>query len=57
MERSRYFGYSKDLYHFDHFMGEQFIYLQGCPGFALDPFSQVAIESPASCFSVAERAA
>lgn len=22
MERSRYFGYSKDLYHFDHFMGE-----------------------------------
>ena len=21
MERSRYFGYSKDLYHFDHFMG------------------------------------
>lgn len=20
MERSRYFGYSKDLYHFDHFM-------------------------------------
>lgn len=22
LERSRYFGYSKDLYHFDHFMGE-----------------------------------
>lgn len=22
MERSRYFGFSKDLYHFDHFMGE-----------------------------------
>jgi len=22
MERSRYFGYSKDLYHFDHFLGE-----------------------------------
>mmetsp|Transcript_7398 Transcript_7398/g.13681 ORF Transcript_7398/g.13681 Transcript_7398/m.13681 type:complete len:95 (+) Transcript_7398:494-778(+) len=21
MERSRYFGYSKDLYHFDHFLG------------------------------------
>jgi hypothetical protein len=22
MERSRYFGYSTDLYHFDHFMGK-----------------------------------
>jgi len=22
MERSRYFGYSKDLYHFDHFLGQ-----------------------------------
>lgn len=22
MDRSRYFGYGKDLYHFDHFMGE-----------------------------------
>lgn len=22
MERSRYFGYSKDLYHFDHFLGD-----------------------------------
>lgn len=22
MERSRYFGMSKDLYHFDHFLGE-----------------------------------
>lgn len=21
LDRSRYFGYSKDLYHFDHFMG------------------------------------
>eukprot|EP00884_Botryococcus_braunii_P022020 jgi/Botrbrau1/8501/Bobra.0029s0009.1 len=22
MERSRYFGFSKDLYHFDHFLGQ-----------------------------------
>lgn len=22
LERSRYFGYSKDLYHFDHFLGK-----------------------------------
>lgn len=22
MERSRYFGFSKDLYHFDHFLGK-----------------------------------
>lgn len=30
MERSRYFGYSKDLYHFDHFMGKFHIICLTC---------------------------
>ena len=28
LERCYYFGHGKDLYHFDHFMGESFCHLQ-----------------------------
>ncbi|QDZ22304.1 hypothetical protein HOP50_07g48420 [Chloropicon primus] len=38
MERSRYFGFSKDLYHFDHFLGgfqNEFPELLGNTGFEI----------------------
>ena len=39
LDRSRYFGYGKDLYHFDHFMGEfsnKFKDIIGHEGFELE---------------------
>ena len=43
LDRSRYFGYGKDLYHFDHFMGEfsnKFKDIIGHDGFKLEQGEQ-----------------
>jgi hypothetical protein len=53
LERSKYFGYSKDLYHFDHFMGEHHCWHMQCTQWECMETTQCV----ASCQVVCDRVA